>query len=137
MALAANGILDYVEGAWDLVRSTDPVFRGRNGLIIMADELFVQLRNVLLDVSRQLQSYLSDELLESTVSRLKQISRHLLLFANMNDLIASISSVLSLLATFENRLYSSEPGCSKLGYDNPGLVRNLNSDMKAEKGESV
>ena len=111
MALAANGILDYVEGAWDLVRSTDPVFRGRNGLIIMADELFVQLRNVLLDVSRKLQSYLSDELLESTVSRLKQISRHLLLFAgtnaNMNDLIASISSVLSLLATFENRLYSS------------------------------
>ena len=46
MAHAANGILDYVEGAWDLVRSTDPVFRGRNGLIIMADELFVQLRNV-------------------------------------------------------------------------------------------
>ena len=77
----------------------------------MADELFVQLRNVLLDVSRQLQSDLSDELLESTVSRLQQISRHLLLFAgtnaNLNDLIASISSVLSRLATFENRLYSS------------------------------
>ena len=77
----------------------------------MADELFVQLRNVLLDVSRQLQSYLSDELLESTVSWLKQISHYLLLFsgtnANMNDLIASISSVLSHLATFENRLYSS------------------------------
>ena len=68
-----------------------------NGLIIMADELFVQLRNVLLDVSRQLQSYLSDELLESTVSRLQQICRHLLVFAgtnsNLNDLIASISSV--------------------------------------------
>ena len=63
----------------------------------MADELFVQLRNILLDVSRQLQSYLLDELLESTVSRLKQISCHLLLFAgtnaNMNDLIARISSV--------------------------------------------
>ena len=82
-----------------------------NGLVIMADELFVQLRNVLLDVSRQLQSYLSDELLESTVSRLQQIRRHLLVFAgtnsNLNDLIASISSVLSRLATCENRLYSS------------------------------
>ena len=81
----------------------------------MADELFVQLKNVLLHVSRQLLSDLSDELLESTVSRLQQISRHLLLFAgtnaNLNDLIASISSVLSRLATFENRLYSS-------GYNN-------------------
>ena len=68
MAPAANGILDYVQGAWDWVRSTDPSFRGRNGLIIMADELFVQLRNVLFDVSSQLQSDLSGELLESTVS---------------------------------------------------------------------
>ena len=76
----------------------------------MADELFVQLRNVLLDVSRQLQSYLSDELLESTVSRLQQICRHLLVFAgtnsNLNDLIAIISSV-SRLVICENRLYSS------------------------------
>ena len=50
-------------------------------------------------------------MLESTVSRLQQISRHLLVFAgtntNLNDLIASISSVLSRLVTFENRLYSS------------------------------
>lgn len=38
----ANGILDYAQGAWDRLWSTDPVFRGRNGLI-MADELFIQL----------------------------------------------------------------------------------------------
>ena len=25
------------------------------------------------------------------------------------------------------------PGCSKLGQDNPGLVRNLNSDLKVKK----
>ena len=25
------------------------------------------------------------------------------------------------------------PSCSKLGYDNPGLVRDLNSDLKALK----
>ena len=99
---------------WTMVklRSTDPVFRGRNRLI-MSDELFIQLRNALLDVSRQLQSYLSDELLESTlsVSRPQQICRHLLVFAgtpsNLNDLIASISSVLSRLTTCENLLYSS------------------------------
>ena len=30
-----------------------------------------------------------------------------------------------------SRASSPGPGCSKLGYDNPGLVRNLNSDMKA------
>ena len=65
----ANGILDYAQGAWDRLRSTDPVFRGRNGLLI-ADELFIQLRTALLDVSRQLQPYLSDELLESTVQYL-------------------------------------------------------------------
>ena len=29
------------------------------------------------------------------------------------------------------------PGCSKLGYDDPGLVRNLNSDLKAKKVNSV
>ena len=29
------------------------------------------------------------------------------------------------------------PGCSKLGEDNPGLVRNLNSGMKAEIVNSV
>ena len=30
------------------------------------------------------------------------------------------------------------PGCLKPGYtDNPGLVRNLNSDMKASKANSV
>ena len=50
-------------------------------------------------------------MLESTVSRLQQICRHLLAFAgtnlNLNDLLASISSVLSRLATCENRLYSS------------------------------
>jgi len=77
----------------------------------MADELFVQLRNALLDVSRQLQAYLSDELLEATVSRLEQISRQLLVLAgtnsNLNDLIVSITSVLSPLATCENLLHSS------------------------------
>ena len=61
----------------------------------MGDKLFIQLRNALLDVSRQLQSYLSDELFECTVSRLQQIYRHLLVFegtnSNLNDLIASIS----------------------------------------------
>ena len=34
-------------------------------------------------------------------------------------------------------VYCAGPGCSKLGYDNPGLVRNLNSDMKAWKVNSV
>ena len=28
-------------------------------------------------------------------------------------------------------------GCSKLGQDNPGLVRNLTSDMRAYKANSV
>ncbi len=77
----------------------------------MADELFVQLRNALLDVSRQLQAYLSDELLEATVCRLEQICRHLLVLAgtnsNLNDLIVSISSVLSRLGTCENLLQST------------------------------
>ena len=27
--------------------------------------------------------------------------------------------------------YVAWPGCSKLGLDNPGLMRNLKSDMKA------
>ena len=36
----------------------------------MVDELFVQFRNALLDVSRQLQSHLSNELLEATVKKL-------------------------------------------------------------------
>ena len=77
----------------------------------MADELFVQLRNALLDVSRQLQAYLSDELLEATVSRLEQICRHLRVLAgtnsNLNNLIVSITLVLSRLATCENLLHSS------------------------------
>ena len=29
------------------------------------------------------------------------------------------------------------PGCSKQGQDNPGLVRNSNTDMKALKPNSV
>ena len=29
------------------------------------------------------------------------------------------------------------PGCSKKGQDNPGLVQNFNSDMKAQKANSV
>ena len=28
-------------------------------------------------------------------------------------------------------------GCSKQGQDNPGLVQSFNSDMKAEKANSV
>lgn len=77
----------------------------------MADELLVRLRNVLLDVSRQLQSYLSDELLEATVYRLEQICRYVLVLAGtnpfLNDLFVSITSILSRLATCENLLYSS------------------------------
>lgn len=77
----------------------------------MADELFVQLRNALLDVSRQLQSYLSDELLEATVYRLEQICRYVLVLAGtnpfLNDLFVSITSILSRLATCENLLHSS------------------------------
>ena len=38
----ANEILDYAQGAWDRLTSTDPVFRERNGLI-MADELFTAI----------------------------------------------------------------------------------------------
>ena len=33
--------------------------------------------------------------------------------------------------------YISGPGCSKLGQDNPGLVRNLNSNMRAYKANSA
>lgn len=108
----ANWILGYAQGAWDRLTflTFDPVFHGRSEFI-MADELSVQLRNALLDVSRQLQSYLSDELLEATVYRLKQICRYVLVLVgtnpNLNDLFASITSMLSRLATCENRLHSS------------------------------
>jgi len=77
----------------------------------MADELFVQLRNALLDVSWQLQSYLSDKLLEATVYRLEQICRYVLVLEGtnpyLNDLFVSITSILSCLATCENLLHSS------------------------------
>ncbi|KAK3733292.1 hypothetical protein QZH41_012027 [Actinostola sp. cb2023] len=83
------------------------------------DELYNQLRNALLDVSRQLQSYLSDELLEVTVSRLQQICRHLLLLSgtnnNLNDVIANISSVLPRLSACEHSLCTS-------GYNAPALL---------------
>ena len=80
-------------------------------LFSQANELFVQLRNALLDVSRQLQSYLSDELLEAIVYWLEQICRYVLVLAGtnpyLNDLFASITSILSRLATCENLLHSS------------------------------
>ena len=39
----------------------------------------------------------------------------------------------NLLAT----IYNSEPDCSKLGLDYPGLMWNLNTDLKALKENSV
>ena len=38
---------------------------------------------------------------------------------------------------FGNYIIISGLGCSKLGYDNPGLLRNLNSDMEAQTANSV
>lgn len=32
---------------------------------------------------------------------------------------------------FDSIKFRSGPNCSKLGWDNPGLLRNLNSDMEA------
>ena len=40
-----------------------------------------------------------------------------------------------IIGTFEKR--APGPGCSKLGSDNPGLVQNLDSIMKAYKVNSV
>ena len=71
----------------------------------MVEKLLVQFRNALLDVSTQLESYLSDELLGSTVFQLQQLCCHLLVFAgtNSNELITSINLVLSCPTTCENR----------------------------------
>ena len=41
-------------------------------------------------------------------------------------------SLMNLVQHFQNTYaQTSGPGCSKLGLDNAGLVRNLNSDMQA------
>ena len=73
-------------------------------------EIHIQLRNSLLNLERQLECYLSDEMLESTVSRLQQICRHLLVFAGtnsaLNDVIESIGLVLYRLTLCENTLCS-------------------------------
>ena len=75
----------------------------------MADKLLVQFRNALLDVSTQLESYLLNELLGSTVFQLQQLCCHLLAFAgtNSNELITSINLVLSCLATCETEIVST------------------------------
>ena len=72
--------------------------------------------DALLDISRQLQSYSSDELLEGTVCRLQQICRYLLLLSgtnnNLNDVIENINFVLNRLSTCEHRLCSSGYKCT-------------------------
>ena len=55
----------------------------------------------------------------------------------VQDQVASTCCVLMQNNLFPFCFLHSGPGCSMLGWDNPGLVWNLISDLKALKENSV